>query len=294
MNSKSEFLSDPKKKIAAANYFDTTQSMEPPELSLTYNGSQSQNTLATNSTGVPTIGGQNSAQETQDQSLNEQESQSQNQSESPEYSTNLNSGHAFASVLDALHVFRSSSFFTNVTINSTVAIGKPGCLHAISIKGYLESLLKAEAQNSTDLKISSIVADVISSRLDTWKNHLTIPGLPFYPAFSAFPGAHAPPMPNIPFPLALFPNPFNHMLQDGGSMASEMISKLPEDLRTQENLSYIYSLCGQTAGFFSTWLVTTMVRNVMGHGPIPTFAPPIVPVGPVINGSVIPTSGVLL
>jgi hypothetical protein len=32
------------------------------------------------------------------------------------------------------------------------------------------------------------------------------------------------------------------------------------------------------------WLVSTMVTNVMGQGPIPTFAPPYVPVGPVVGG----------
>ena len=36
-----------------------------------------------------------------------------------------------------------------------------------------------------------------------------------------------------------------------------------------------------------------MVTGVMGFGPIPTFVPPFVPVGPVVMGSVIPMPGVL-
>ena len=35
---------------------------------------------------------------------------------------------------------------------------------------------------------------------------------------------------------------------------------------------------------FNLWKVSTMVTNVMGTGPIPTFAPPYVPVGPVVGG----------
>lgn len=33
-----------------------------------------------------------------------------------------------------------------------------------------------------------------------------------------------------------------------------------------------------------TWSVTSMVTNVLGTGPVPTFAPPYVPVGPVVGG----------
>jgi len=45
---------------------------------------------------------------------------------------------------------------------------------------------------------------------------------------------------------------------------------------------------------FQVFKASTMVQNVLGMGPIPTFAPPFVPVGPVVMGSVIPTPGVLV
>jgi hypothetical protein len=35
---------------------------------------------------------------------------------------------------------------------------------------------------------------------------------------------------------------------------------------------------------FMTWQTSTQVTNVLGAGPIPTFAPPFVPVGPVVGG----------
>ena len=34
---------------------------------------------------------------------------------------------------------------------------------------------------------------------------------------------------------------------------------------------------------FVAWKASTMVTNVLGSGPIPTFAPPAVPVGPVVR-----------
>jgi len=45
---------------------------------------------------------------------------------------------------------------------------------------------------------------------------------------------------------------------------------------------------------FQVFKASTMVQNVLGMGPIPTFVPPFVPVGPVVMGTVIPTPGVLI
>ncbi len=44
---------------------------------------------------------------------------------------------------------------------------------------------------------------------------------------------------------------------------------------------------------FQTFKTTTIVQNVLGTGPVPTFAPPVVPAGPVLAGTVIPMPGVL-
>ena len=35
---------------------------------------------------------------------------------------------------------------------------------------------------------------------------------------------------------------------------------------------------------FQIWQTSTQVTNVMGFGPVPTFAPPVVPMGPVVGG----------
>jgi hypothetical protein len=42
------------------------------------------------------------------------------------------------------------------------------------------------------------------------------------------------------------------------------------------------------------WIASQMVMLVMGKGPIPTFAPPFVPVGPVVGGDNIATPGHLM
>jgi hypothetical protein len=45
---------------------------------------------------------------------------------------------------------------------------------------------------------------------------------------------------------------------------------------------------------FQTFKASTLVNNVLGMGPVPTFAPPFVPAGPVLMGSVIPMPGVFV
>jgi hypothetical protein len=37
----------------------------------------------------------------------------------------------------------------------------------------------------------------------------------------------------------------------------------------------------------ASWMPTQMVTGVLGRGPVPVFAPPYVPVGPVIGGTII-------
>ncbi len=43
---------------------------------------------------------------------------------------------------------------------------------------------------------------------------------------------------------------------------------------------------------FTTFKVSTMVQNVLGTGPIPTFVPPFVMAGPVLGGTTLPKPGI--
>ena len=48
--------------------------------------------------------------------------------------------------------------------------------------------------------------------------------------------------------------------------------------------SAITELTSWVEASFRDWKVTAQVVGVMGKGPIPSFAPPYVPVGPVVMG----------
>jgi hypothetical protein len=139
-------------------------------------------------------------------------------------------------------------------------------------------LAKGPKANPQELKLTMAVANTIGKAWLTFTATVKVPGLPWYPSFAALPTPVAPPTPNIPCPFAVL------------TMVAVSIS--PSALKSQ-----IVAMAGQPGNeslgdamgdafekSFNIWKVSTMVTNVLGTGPVPTFAPPYVPVGPVVGG----------
>jgi hypothetical protein len=107
---------------------------------------------------------------------------------------------------------------------------------------------------------------------------ISVPGLPWYPAFAAMPAPVAPPLPNVPCPLVALTM----------SRAQLGATMLKTTMAAQSSVPDHQALFGAIAEAFSKvldlWLASTLVTNVLGTGPVPSFAPPYVPVGPVIGG----------
>lgn len=115
-----------------------------------------------------------------------------------------------------------------------------------------------------------------------WAENVTIPGLPFYPAFAAFAGEKAPAMENVPFPLvtltstqlnAMTPTSLGDRIDDeiggsGGPVRATAIGEFSTAIGTG----------------FGQFLASTMVVHVLGKGAVPTYDPTAVP--PVTEGSV--------
>jgi hypothetical protein len=115
--------------------------------------------------------------------------------------------------------------------------------------------------------------------------------LPWYPAFTALPSPVAPPTPNVPVPFAALTQiPTSISTYGPMGLKQRMITELgdpnaPYHPQLFEAISDAFEKC------YNIWKVSTMVTNVMGTGPVPTFAPPYVPVGPVVGGTAIMTPG---
>ena len=81
-------------------------------------------------------------------------------------------------------------------------------------------------------------------------------------------------------------------------MAKAMDDALDGDLKKKDKTKQYEALHDAIATVlalaFLMWLPMQQVMLVMGKGQIPTFAPPFVPVGPVVMGDNLPVPGHLM
>lgn len=194
-------------------------------------------------------------------------------------------------VTHAVDMWKIMAGFRNVRIQGPTAIGTPGCLDGPELAPHVRTAPSVVGWIDDEADLRDAVAEGVSGCFRTWQDSVMVPGLPWYPAFAAWPGPAAPPMPNVPSPLVALPGFGEAMITVPGNLESALIARLPDGLRVPavERLMNALSLVLSLA--FNTWLVSSQVMLVMGQGPVPTFAPPMVPVGPVMNGTIIPSAG---
>ena len=145
-------------------------------------------------------------------------------------------------------------------------------------------LILASAPKSTPMqaKYSGVVAQVIGTAWQTFTATVKLAGLPWYPAFALLPSAIAPPTPNIPCP-------FGTLVQVPVSISApvlkaQMVAQLA-DPAAPFSSELFESIAEAFEKTYNSWKLSTMVTNVLGSGPVPTFAPPVVPAGPVVGGT---------
>ncbi len=182
-----------------------------------------------------------------------------------------------SAICSAWGQWQSMASMTGVLVNAVTAsmgqiVGPP-----------LMPLILASAPKSSpmELKYSNVIATVISNGWMQFTATVKIPGLPMFPAFAAFPGPLAPPIPNVPVPFAALTQV--PVSISTNMLKMQMIGQLgdpaaPFHKELFEAISNAFEQC------YNLWKASTMVTNILGTGPIPTFAPPYVPVGPVVGG----------
>ena len=191
-------------------------------------------------------------------------------------------------ICDAIDKWMKMTMISSALINGPVGVVLPGSF----VGPPLMPLILATAPKSTpqEIKYSNAVANALGTLWQAWQAGLM--GTLMYPPFAAFPGPVAPPMPNIPLPLIAFSSPGESGLSPG-TLKITMDGNLADP--TAQHASDLFDAIAKAFNtVFQVFKASTMVQNVLGMGPIPTFAPPFVPVGPVVMGTVIPKPGVLI
>lgn len=188
--------------------------------------------------------------------------------------------------------------FKDLKVMSVSAIGTPGCLDGPELESNIKNAPMVASFSGNMKKHRDAVATGVSKCFKKWQDKVTVPGLPWYPAFAAFPSPTAPPMPNIPVPLIICVSPMMTQVIMPDDMTKAMDDALDGDLKKKDPDKQYHALHDAIATVLSLafliWMSSQMVMLVLGKGPIPSFAPPFVPVGPVVGGDNVSAPGHLI
>jgi hypothetical protein len=184
--------------------------------------------------------------------------------------------------------------FQNLKVAAVSAIGAPGCLDFPDLENLIKYSPLTAMMSGNEAKWRDAVAKGVASCFKDYAGKVTVPGLPWYPAFAAFPGPMAPPMPNVPMPLIACISPMMTKITVPGSMKDAMGSAPAGSDPDDQFGACADGIDAACCLAFLIWMPIQLVNLVLGKGPIPTFAPPFVPVGPVVGGDNIATPGHLM
>ena len=164
---------------------------------------------------------------------------------------------------DAWAAWQLSATMINVLVNAVSAAG--GTVVAPPLAG----LIRAQG-GAADTAAGQALADAIGPAFDLFAASIHFTGQPVFPSFAAVPAPVAAPVPSMPTPLATL------------NIVPPIVGRQFESLNPTQRRA-CEAVVGGFGNSFSIWSMTTMV-SVLGTGPVPTFAPPYVPVGPVVGG----------
>lgn len=180
-------------------------------------------------------------------------------------------------ICSAWSTWQSAATLVGVVVNAVTAVGGQ------VVGPPLTPLILAQGPKSgpMELKYTNVVANVIGTSWLTYTAGIKVKGMPWYPAFAAMPSPVAPPTPNIPCPVIAISSAAQAVSKN--AMKPQMIGQLG-DPEAPFHKELFDAICDAFEKCHTTWEASTMVTNVLGTGPVPTFAPPYVPVGPVVGG----------
>lgn len=180
-------------------------------------------------------------------------------------------------ICSAWSTWQSAATLVGVVVNAVTATG--GQIVGPPLTPLI--LAQGPKANPSELKYTNVIAQVIGTAWMSYTATIKVPGLPWYPAFAAFPSPVAPPTPNVPCPVATLTQV--PVAVKAATMKPQMIGQLG-DPQAMYHKELFDCICDAFEKVHTSWQASTMVTNVLGTGPVPTFAPPYVPVGPVVGG----------
>lgn len=172
----------------------------------------------------------------------------------------------------AVETWRPLARMRGLRVEGALALGQPGCLVGPDIEPLIEAEAGIPGLQGDDRDFAKAVAKTVAEAFAGWRDGVMVPGLPWYPAFTIWPAPVAPPMPNVPSPLATLPSSGTALLTRSSLLDSLIRSHLPAEL-DRSTRDRREALARELALYFEAWLATRQVMQVMGQGLVPGFDP---------------------
>lgn len=170
-------------------------------------------------------------------------------------------------------------------INGPNAFLTPGSL--MSTGNVEVTVLQKLIGSQVPPEIARAVARELGAAWNAWAAGFQVQLPAAYPAFAAFPGPLAPPTPAATGPIALARG---SSVGEFGLRAPILAGKLISAVKPFARNIGVSPETAMTAlakwvdVSFTEWKGLAGIVGLLGKGPVPTFAPPYVPVGPVVAG----------
>lgn len=190
----------------------------------------------------------------------------------------------------ALATWKRTARFAGIVVNAVTATGSPGCLTGPPLGPLM--IAQLATLTGDDRAVATAAAQGISNSFAAWQNGVTVPGLPWYPAFAAVPAPVAMPTPNVPTPFAALGSVGLGGMLDPNALQLAMAAAASTSIRELAKPTFA-AIAAQATVAFQARVLSGLVMGVLGSGPVPTFAPPYVPVGPVVGGTASSPPGAL-
>jgi hypothetical protein len=177
----------------------------------------------------------------------------------------------------AVREWQAQAKLVGIQVYGQAAFSIPGCLRGPELEAAISR--RAPRESAWERKMSAAIAAGVSAAWKNWQQSVFVPRLDWYPPFAAFAGPAAPPTPNVP--TAVIKLGQNPSAMCAAAIRSGIAAGAP---KTAHAAAIAGAIATGASMAFLAWQVSVKVRNVIGQGPVPSYAPPDVPAGPVEMG----------
>jgi hypothetical protein len=172
--------------------------------------------------------------------------------------------------------------FTKGSINGSVLIIPPGSLEGPC---FSDAIIDEIFGVGVPAEIAVAFGGGVWSGWEQWTSTFNGTFSNAFPSFVSFPGPSAPPTPAIPLPVVSAAADREKLTAE--ELEPQILSLFGEWKEDSEAQKAVEGFARWFDESFTKATAAGRIENLMGQGPVPTYNPPQVPVGPVENGEII-------